>query len=110
MDGALQQLTDEKRFPEGHLLAGDFFLVRAREYDRARFQYEAGAKSQPHDKSAYQKRLVELMATIGQNQEASHLLDTILADNPKDNDAIAMRAALMLQTGNAQQIKQAAND
>jgi tetratricopeptide (TPR) repeat protein len=110
MDEALKQLTDEKRFPEGHLLAGDFFLFRAREYDRARFQYEAGAKSQPRDKAAYEKRLVELMATTGQNQEAGHLLDTILAANPKDSDAIAMRAALMLQTGNAQQIKQAAND
>lgn len=110
MDAALRQLTDEKRFPEGHLLAGDFFFFRAREYDRARAQYEAGAKSQPKDKVAYQERLVELMATIGQNQEASHMLDSILAENPKDPNAIAMRAALMLQTGNAQQIKQAAND
>ncbi len=110
MDAALQQLTDEKRFPEGHLLAGDFFFFRAREYDRARIQYEAGAKSQPHDKAAYQKRLVELFATTGQNSDAGRLIDTILAENPKDNDAAEMRAALMLQTGNAQQIKQAAND
>ena len=110
MDAALAQLTDEKRFPEGHLLAGDFFFFRAHEYDRARIQYEAGAKSQPKDKVAYQERLVELMATLGQNQDASRLLDTILAEHPKDGDAIAMRAALMLQTGNAQQIKQAAND
>ncbi|HEV2199391.1 MAG TPA: tetratricopeptide repeat protein [Bryobacteraceae bacterium] len=110
MDGVLRQLTDEKRFPEGHLLAGDFFFFRAREYDRARIQYQAGAKSQPRDKAAYQKRLVELMATMGQNQDASRLLDSLLAENPKDSDAIAMRAALMLQTGNAGQIRQAAND
>jgi tetratricopeptide (TPR) repeat protein len=110
MEAVLQQLTDEKRFPEGHLLAGDFFFFRAREYERARIQYEAGAKSQPHDKVAYQKRLVELLATTGQNQDASRVLDTVLAENPKDTDAIAMRAALLLQTGNAQQIKQAAND
>ncbi len=110
MDAALQQLTDEKRFPGGHLLAGDFFFFRAREYDRARIQYEAGAKSEPQDKVAYQKRLVELLATIGQNQDASRLLDTLLAQNPKDSDAVAMRAALLLQTGNAGQIKQASND
>ena len=110
MDAALGQLTDEKRFPEGHLLAGDFFFFRAREYDRARIQYEAGAKSQPRDKVAYQKRLVELMATTGQSADAGRLLETIMAQNPKDSDAVAMRAALMLQTGNAQQIKQAAND
>lgn len=110
LDATLRQLTDEKRFPEGHLLAGDFFFFRVREYDRARSQYEAGVKSQPRDKIAYQKRLVELMATTGQNQDAGRLMDTILAENPKDNDAIAMRAALLLQTGNAAQIKQAAND
>jgi len=110
MDAALKQLTDEKRFPEGHLLAGDFFFLRVREYDRARMQYQAGATSQPRDKVAYQKRLVELMATTGQNRDASRLLDTLLAENPKDNDTIAMRAALMLQTGDAAQIKQAAND
>jgi tetratricopeptide (TPR) repeat protein len=110
MEATLQQLTDEKRFPEGHLLAGDFFFFRAREYDRARTQYEAGARSQPHDKLAYQKRLVELMATTGQSQDAGRILDTVLAENPKDGDAIAMRAALLLQTGNAQQIKQATND
>jgi tetratricopeptide (TPR) repeat protein len=110
MDAAMQQLADEKRFPEGHLLAGDFFLFRAHEFDRARVQYEAGEKSQPKDKLLYQKRLVELLATSGQSQDAGRLLETILATNPKDNEAIAMHAALLLQTGNAQQIKQASND
>jgi tetratricopeptide (TPR) repeat protein len=110
MDAALGRLTDEKRFPEGHLLAGDFFFFRVREFDRARSQYQAGAKNQPRDKVAYEKRLVELLATTGQNEDANRLLDTLLAEHPKDNDAIAMRAALMLQTGNAAQIKQAAND
>ncbi len=38
------------------------------------------------------------------------VLATILKDNPKDNDAIAMRAALMLTTGNRDQINMAAND
>ena len=92
------------------MLAGDFFFFRAHEFERARLQYDAGAKSQPRDKAVYQKRLVELLAQNGKNQEATRLLETILADNPKDSDAVAMRAALMLQTGNAQQIKQASND
>jgi len=50
------------------------------------------------------------MATNGQNQEAGRLLESILAANPKDENAIAIRAALQLQTGNAQQIRQAAID
>src|SRR6202030_2455386 len=35
---------------------------------------------------------------------------TILKDNPQDSDAIAMRAALMLTTGDVTQINQDAND
>ena len=42
--------------------------------------------------------------------EANQLLAEILKDNPKDSDAIAMRAALMLTTGDAAQINQAVND
>jgi tetratricopeptide (TPR) repeat protein len=110
MDAIIQRVTDEKKFPEGHLLAGDFFYFRAREYDHAEIQYEAAIKAFPKDKAVYQKRLVELNATLGKKQEANQLLATILQDNPKDNDAIAMRAALMLTTGDRQQINIAAND
>ena len=94
MDAVIKQVTDEKRFPDGHLLAGDFFLFRVHDFEQAREQYEAGEKSQPKDKVAYQKRLVELMASNGQSQDAGRLLETILAANPKDENAIAMRAAL----------------
>ena len=38
----MRRLSDEKQFPEGHLLAGDFLYFRARDFDRARAQYEAG--------------------------------------------------------------------
>jgi tetratricopeptide (TPR) repeat protein len=110
LDAVIKQVTDEKEYPDGDLLAGDFFFFRAREYESARIQYEAGMKAFPKDKSAYQKRMVELMATLGRNPDANQLLAAILKDNPKDNDAIAMRAALMLQTGDVAQITQATND
>jgi tetratricopeptide (TPR) repeat protein len=110
LDKVMARVTDEKKFPEGHLLAGDLFFFRAREFDSARIQYEAGMKVFPKDKAIYQKRLVELLATTGRNSEANQLLASILKDNPKDNDAVAMRAALMLQTGDLAQITQAAND
>ena len=110
LDAVIQRLTDEKKFPEGHLLAGDFFLFRAREYDRALQQYQAAIKAFPKDKALYQKREVELYASTGRNPDANSLLATILKDNPKDVDAIAMRAALMLTTGNREQINMAAND
>lgn len=110
LDAVIKRLTDEQQFPEGHLLAGDLFFFRAREFDSARIQYEAGMKAFPKDKAVYQKRLVELLATTGRNPEANQLLAAILKDNPKDGAAIAMRAALMLQTGDASQINQATSD
>lgn len=110
MEAIIQKVTDEKAYPEGHLLAGDFFFFRAKDYDRAEEQYQAAIKAFPKDKAAYEKRLVELYATTGRNTDANRLLATILKDNPKDNDAIAMRAALMLTTGNREQINMAAND
>jgi tetratricopeptide (TPR) repeat protein len=110
MDAIVQKLNDEKAFPEGHLLAGDFFFFRVRSFDRAQQQYEAAMKAFPKDKAVYQKRIVELYATTGKSREANELLAAVLKDNPKDNDAIAMRAALMLTTGDRDQINMAAND
>jgi len=110
MEAVMRRLADVQQFPEGHMLVGDFFFLRAHEYDRAQREYEAGIQAVPKDKAAYQKRLVELTATMGKNAEANQLLASLLKDNPKDNDAIAMRAALMLQTGNRDQINQATND
>ncbi len=54
--------------------------------------------------------MVELYAATGKIPEANQLLATILKDDPKDNDAIAMRANLMLTSGNRDQINTAVND
>lgn len=110
MNAVIARLGDEKKYPDGHLSAGDFLFFRAREFDAADQQYEAGMKAFPKEKAIYQKRIIELYATVGRNQEANALLATILKENPKDVDAIAMRAALMLSTGNRDQINLAAND
>ena len=110
MKAVLARLDDEKKYPDGHLAAGDFLMFRAREFDGAEAQYQAGIKAFPKDKTTYQKRLVELYSANGRNQEANGLLTGILKENPKDVDAIAMRAALMLSSGNRDQINLAAND
>ncbi len=110
MNAVIQKATDEKTFPDGHLLAGDFFFFRAKDYEHAEEQYEAAIKAFPKDKAVYEKRLVELYSTTGRNTDANDLLAALLKDNPKDTDAIAMRAALMLTTGNRDQINMAAND
>ncbi len=110
MDAVIHTLTDEKQFPDGHLMAGDFYLFRLREFELAKQQYEAGMAALPKDKAVYQKRLVELYATSGSNAEANQMVDTLLKENPKDSDAIAMHAALLLTSGKPDQVNQAAID
>jgi tetratricopeptide (TPR) repeat protein len=108
MEAVLKRLTDDKQFPTGRRMVGDFF--RLREYARAQKEYEAALVALPKDKVMFQKRLVELYATTGNSSGANELLANILKDNPKDGEALEMRAALMLSTGNRDQINQAAND
>jgi tetratricopeptide (TPR) repeat protein len=110
MDAVMRKLTDEKQFPEGHLLAGDFYLFRLREHEPAKQQYEAGIAAFPKDKLPYQKRLVELYANTGNNVQANQLADTLLKENPKDTDVIAMHAALLLTSGNKDQVNQSVID
>src|ERR1700722_2964459 len=50
MDAIIQRLNDDKTYPDGHLLAGDFFFFRVRELDHAQDQYEAGMKAFPKNK------------------------------------------------------------
>ncbi len=109
-DAVLRQLNDDKQFPDGHLLAGDFYLGRLREFELAKQQYEAGMAAFPKDKALYQKRLVEAYARSGSMLQASQLVDKLLKENPKDNDVIAMHAALLLTGGSTDQVNQAVND
>jgi tetratricopeptide (TPR) repeat protein len=102
-------LKDSKTFPKGRLQVGEFYF-RIRNYDKAVEQYEAGIKAVPADKLTYQKRIVETLVMQGKKTEASQLVEAILKEDSKDNEAIAMRAALMLQAGTRDQVQQAVND
>ena len=64
----------------------------------------------PKEKAVYQKRLVELYASVGDAVQANQLVAALLKDNPKDPDAIAMHAALLLTSGKPEEINQAAVD
>jgi tetratricopeptide (TPR) repeat protein len=110
MDAVIRKLTGSKEFPEGHLLAGDFYLFRLRQFELAKQQYEAGIAASPKDKAVYQKRLIELYATTGSSSQANQMVEALLKENPKDADAIAMHAALMLSSGKREQVDQAAID
>ena len=108
----MQKLNDEKEFPEGHLLAGDFFFFRVREFDHAQQQYEAGHEGVSQGQGGLSEAHGGAVRRPAGEKPGSQRVcwRTVLKENPKDNDAIAMRAALMLTTGNRDQINMAAND
>ncbi len=110
MEAALRRMiSNPKDFPTAHLTAGAFF-VRLRDYQRARQEFDEGAKANQKDKPLYQKATVETLALQGKTAEASQLVDEVLKNDPKDSQAIAMRSALLLKSGSPEQIKLAVTD
>lgn len=110
MEKVLQEfIADKKDFPMAHLKVGQFF-ARARDFDRARAEFEAGIKDAPKEKATYQKSMVELLSMQGKYQEATAVVNEILKDDPKDSVALELRSALAIQSGDAQQINQAVMD
>jgi tetratricopeptide (TPR) repeat protein len=109
-DQTLARLEDSKAYPNGRLLAGDFFL-RLRDYNRAQGQYEAGVKSAPAaDKPTYQKRLIAIFADTNRIADANKLLAELLKEHADDEEALSMRAALRLFSGTRDEINLAVNE
>lgn len=110
MQGALKRILDNPTdFPMRHYLVGEFYF-RIRELDTAISQFEAGMKDQPKEKATYQKRIIETLVMQGKKTEAMQMVESLLKEDPKDNEAIAMRASLMLQSGTKEQIQAAVTD
>ncbi len=91
-------LDDPKTFPNAHQLVGDFF-VRAKKYDDALQQYNAGLKDSPKQALAYQERIIAVNQMMGKNSEALKLAKDIAGKNPKDTTANEVYASLLLQRG-----------
>jgi tetratricopeptide (TPR) repeat protein len=107
---ALRAITDDpKRFPEGYQTAGDF-LYRVRDYDAAVQFYREGASRTTKDKLTYQKRLIEVLFTQGKTKEARELLIEARKANPKDDETLAMDAALRLGSANKDEVQKATAD
>lgn len=91
------------------MLVGDFYF-KIRDFERAMRQFEEGAKELPAKKHDYQKRIVETYIYMNKKTDAVRLVEEILKEDPKDNDALAMRASLSLQSGSKDQVDTAVSD
>ncbi len=106
----IERLTsDPKTFPEARLKAGDYY-VRVRDYPAALLQYDAGER-QNHQSSktarVYRKKMAEVLATEGARDQAEKIVASLLHDDPKDPEALALHATLLLASGDPGQVKAA---
>lgn len=89
---------DKKNFPHGHELLGDFYF-RARKFDQALQEYQAGVKDDPKNALRYQQRVIAVYTITGKRDQAVALAKKLAASNPKDAASNEMYASLLLQTG-----------
>src|SRR5580704_1417189 len=105
MSATLNRLTSNpKLFPGNHMLVGDFF-ERLRDFDGALEQYSQGQKQDSKNAREYQKKMVEVLGTQGKRDQASRMVSELLRIDPKDPEAIALHATLLLDSGNKDDVK-----
>lgn len=108
MKSVLDRLASTE-FPGGYQEAGKFYRA-IRDYDNAIRQFRAGADADPANKNDYLKRIAEVLSIQRKDAEAIKMLDEVLKSDAKDDQAQAMRAALLVQTGDRKQVQAAVND
>ena len=98
----LKRLLDNPEdFPRARLMVGDFYR-RTGNLPEAIRHYEEGAKTASADeRAAYQKRIADALAAQGKRAEALQVVEALLKEQPKDDDARLARAALLLESGKA---------
>lgn len=98
-----------KEFADGRMKAGLFYGA-IRDFDNAIRQYQAGMREDPKRKSDYQKAIAEVLVFQRKPLEAVKILEEVLKDNPGDDRAQALRAALLTETGDPKQVQVAINE
>jgi len=108
MKATLQRLiNDPKTFPQAYLAVGDVYFKLQR-WDEALAQYNAGAQAYPKNKVIYLKRVADVWLAQGKGEQADHVVDEILAQQPEDEAAKGVRASLLLSKATPDNVAKAA--
>ncbi|MGH9721709.1 MAG: tetratricopeptide repeat protein [Bryobacteraceae bacterium] len=98
----LEQLKSKaKEYNKAYEAAGAFYY-RLGDGAEAIRQYEEGIRNDASNKTRYQKLIIEVLMAQGKREEARKLNETILKQDPKDNDALGLQASLLLEKGDLQ--------
>lgn len=109
MDGVIERLLAASPPAEVFGGVGDFYMRIGRFHD-AFETYRRGTEAHPKQRLDFEKRMVEALAFEGQSEEAFRLVERILEEKPKDNQARAMRGALRLRGGDPKELDAAIRD
>ena len=93
-------LNDSKTFPEGLMMAGDFYNQTG-DREQALKYYEQGARTSAEDKLAYQKRAMSVLNAMGRQDQALSLIEEALRAHDKDPELHMARALIWLNQGKA---------
>jgi tetratricopeptide (TPR) repeat protein len=106
MDKAMQMfLKNPGGDPQMHLKAGDFYASIG-DWASALQQYNAGLAQASKDKLEYKNRIARALLFQDKKPEALNTLNEILSQDSNDREALALRAALMLDGGKSDQSRQ----
>ncbi len=91
-------MAKEKEIEGARMEAGEYYY-RIRNYSRAQEIFEEGAKQDEGQRTNY--RLKSALIDVAQSKlkPALDKVERALRDDPKNDDALSMRASLQLQTG-----------
>ncbi len=111
MTATLQRLLDDpKKFPDAPMRIGDFFAGKS-DFQRAIQYYAVGEQqADAKHKAPYRKRLVLMNVALGKRSDAETVLESLLRDNPQDDDSHNMRAVLRMESGDPQRLAQAVQE
>jgi tetratricopeptide (TPR) repeat protein len=105
----LNALLDRRaEFPQADMLAGDFHAL-IHEPEKALADYQRGESRDKKRQQLYQERVASMLATLGRRPEAIQAADEILAKDPKNQFARALKIQVLERMGGAQNLDAAAS-
>jgi tetratricopeptide (TPR) repeat protein len=103
---ALAEMDQDR--PEGRVALADFYSSAGRQDEAIKIYQDILAHSPEYTKARY--RISEMMLMRGDTSGASAQVEELLKANPRDMQALMLRARVRLQSGQPKEIKDAIED
>ena len=110
MNSTLQRILDDpKDFPKAQLQVGDFYM-KIRNFTEAARHYQQAERDNPQDSIVSRKRITDALLAQGKKGEAFEIVEQILKEQPKDEEARRVRANLWLDSRQPENVEKALSE